>query len=721
MISEREIRNILGKVPGLVYRCLKDPDWTVEYISEGSFPLTGYHPDELILNRNMPYRSIIHSDDRRYVSEEIHKSIMRKEQWEIEYRIITRDNIGKWVFERGQVSGLNPEGIEILEGFITDITDQKKSENDMRVSEEQYRTLFENTGSGIIVIEEDTTISLANQIFADNTGYTREEIQNRKKWTEMVYKDDIEYALKEHHLRRENPSQARSSYECRFINRNNEIGYYLLFVSVIPGTKRSIASLVDITDRKKAEAALEAAEEKYRNLLMNAPIGIFRTEVHMGLLLEANDCFAQLFGYRDRDDMLSEPVYIENFYVDKNARKEMVDILKEHGEIKNYEAEFIRRDGSTFWIRYSVNLVADKGWIEGINEDITDLKISEEERNIIFNELIASEKKYRLIFENSPMGLFHFNKSGIITDCNPAFEKITESGWSVIIGQDMLKLYNAGIVSAAADALYGYPANYQGVYRILKSGKDKLVNIQFEPAYDEHKTITGGIGIVQDITYTRGVERAIFDELEKERSRIGHILHDSLGQKLGAVLYLSQAFHRKYNKIGKLSEHDLGQLVEIASSALEETRTLSRGLDLSVIDTGGFIESLGEVAMSTRSVYGIDVDIDVKDSINCFEKLKLVNLYYIILESINNAIKHGRASKILLRYYMESTKGFFIIESRQRSVMKNENSGMGLRIMKYRAEVAGMDFSISSEGKKVVVAVSLGDCHDDVNIEKQRV
>ena len=154
--------------------------------------------------------------------------------------------------------------------------------------------------------------------------------------------------------------------------------------------------------------------------------------------------------------------------------------------------------------------------------------------------------------------------------------------------------------------------------------------------------------IVEDITEKRITQRAILDEIEKERSRIGHILHDSLGQKLGAILYLVQAFRRKYNKTGELSNDDLEQISEVASSALEETHALSRGLDFPLKDIG-FIELLNDIARKTTSVYGVAVELNVDESIAEYDSVKLANLYYIILESINNSIKHGKARKIIFK------------------------------------------------------------------------
>lgn len=589
----------------------------------------------------------------------------------------------------------------------------RKNNAKLKEGEEFYRTLFENTDAGIIVVEEDTTISLANKVFAENFGFSREDIQNKKKWTEMVIEEDREFMLQQHHLRRVDPDKAKTRYEFRLLHRDGELRYLLTHISHIPGTKKSIASIIDITERKSNEAALEAAEAKYRDLFMNSQIGIFRTDLITGRVIEVNDCFARLFGFKNRKDMLDESVYITDFYIDRSIRNKMISYMKKNGEIRNYEVQFIRKDGANLWISYSARLVADEGWIEGVSEDITELKNSEIERNAIFNDLLASEKKYRLIFENSTLGLIHFNKKGIITHCNSSFEKITGSTWNDLVGLNLLELPDKNFTAAVSEALNGRSGKYEGLYHFTVSDFVKFIRVQFEAIHDENGKILGGVGIHEDITDKRAAERTLLEELEKERSRIGHILHDSLGQKLGGVLYLIQAFHKKFDKTGILLESDVQKLLDLASSALNETRSISRGLDLPAIDIGCFSDSLNEIVMRMRTIYGIEIDLEVDGVLGNYNQLKLVNLYYIILESINNAIRHGKADKILLMYCNRDNTGFFVIESHQKEKLCLDNTGMGLRIMKYRAESAGMEFNISSFGKRVEVIIMLGKESDD--------
>jgi PAS domain S-box-containing protein len=138
----------------------------------------------------------------------------------------------------------------------------ERSEAAMRASENLYRAIFENTASGTFIIEEDTTISLANARLAELSGYAKEEIEGRMSWTVLTDPRDRDRMLHYHHSRRRSHGAAPSSYGFRFRTRSGEIRQVLIHVGMIPGTMKSVASLHDITDLKQAEEALQRSNRK---------------------------------------------------------------------------------------------------------------------------------------------------------------------------------------------------------------------------------------------------------------------------------------------------------------------------------------------------------------------------------------------------------------------------------------------------------------------------
>lgn len=169
-------------------------------------------------------------------------------------------------------------------------------EEALRKSEEKYRMAFEWTGTAMIVVEEDTTISMANHKSVEVTGYRPEEAKKERKWTEFVLEEDID-RLMEYHIKRrgEHPETVPNEYEFRIKDKDGNIRDIFANASLIPGTKKGLISLVDITQRKQMERALRESEERFRNIFSHSPIGIALFESD-GQLADINSAYREMFG-----------------------------------------------------------------------------------------------------------------------------------------------------------------------------------------------------------------------------------------------------------------------------------------------------------------------------------------------------------------------------------------------------------------------------------------
>ena len=175
-------------------------------------------------------------------------------------------------FEAVKVPQFDDEGNVIgLVGIARDITELKETEIALNGGERRYQTTFEHTGTAMLIIEEDTTISLVNHQFELLSGYSREEIEGKKSWAEFVHPEDLEGMKKSHYGRREPGAETLAQYEFRFIDRRGNVKDIFLTVDAIPGMKQSVAALIDITKRKQAEDALRESNELKRLLMESSP------------------------------------------------------------------------------------------------------------------------------------------------------------------------------------------------------------------------------------------------------------------------------------------------------------------------------------------------------------------------------------------------------------------------------------------------------------------
>jgi PAS domain S-box-containing protein len=134
--NEQKFANLISNLPGMVYRCRRDHD-SMLFVSAGAYDLTGFLPEELIKRSYVSYAGLIHPDDRGRVHKVINQCLGNQRPWRLEYRIQQKDRKERWVWEQG--SGVfDEEGrLKHLEGFITDITESKRTEENLRRTEER--------------------------------------------------------------------------------------------------------------------------------------------------------------------------------------------------------------------------------------------------------------------------------------------------------------------------------------------------------------------------------------------------------------------------------------------------------------------------------------------------------------------------------------------------------------------------------------------------------
>ena len=168
---ERLLSTLLANLQGMVYRGRNDEHWTMEYLSEGCLELTGYRPEEVMLNRRISYDEITHPADRALVRQIIGESLAARARYELEYRIVRADGRVRWVWERGTGSFAADGTLLAIEGIIQDINDRRQAEQSLREAERRYRSIFENAIEGIFQSTPSQGYLRVNPALARMYGY----------------------------------------------------------------------------------------------------------------------------------------------------------------------------------------------------------------------------------------------------------------------------------------------------------------------------------------------------------------------------------------------------------------------------------------------------------------------------------------------------------------------------------------------------------------------
>lgn len=294
--SEEKFRTLTSNIPGAVYRCANDPDWTMDFISDVIEEISGYKASDFIQNRVRTYASIILADDVKMVEETVHKAISKHEPYLIEYRIVRSDGDIRWVYEKGQGVFSDDGNLLWLDGAIFDVTerklveeelakhrnhledlvetrtieiteankqlqheisDRKKAEAELRDSEELFRKITTSALDAIIMMDDNGCISYWNEAAEEIFGHSAQEALGKDMHTLLApqrYFGAYEKGVRIFKEKGQGPVVGKTLELAALRGDGTEFPIELSVSAVkIKGRWHSIGILRDITDRKKAE------------------------------------------------------------------------------------------------------------------------------------------------------------------------------------------------------------------------------------------------------------------------------------------------------------------------------------------------------------------------------------------------------------------------------------------------------------------------------------
>jgi len=310
------------------------------------------------------------------------------------------------VFESGYIRG----GI----GIVEDITERKQAEETLRLKEQRYRSFIDSTTDYVFLKDEQFKHLVVNKSYSSSYNMTEKEILGKTDFELMPEPFASNCLISD-----------KKTIETNGLVITEEIWGDKTFETVkfpveYQKGKIGVGGFVrDISERRKAEKARIETEEKYRNIVKWAPVGIYQT-TNDGEFLTVNQQLAELLGYESVDDLMSRNIETD-IYLFPSERQKAIDYFGLAGYVFNHEIQWKKKDGTPIWISLSTHVIKDQAgaiqYFEGFVSDITERKQTEEILRI-------SEKKFRNIFENSLAGISLTTIEGKMT-VNNAFCHMT--------------------------------------------------------------------------------------------------------------------------------------------------------------------------------------------------------------------------------------------------------------------------------------------------------
>ncbi len=510
------------------------------YTNQCGNQLTGKETDTSIAPEQISeaYQLYIAGTDQIYPAESLPiVRALRGERIRTEDIEIRRDHVSILIEARGTPVFDQQGNITYAIATFQDITERKQAEKlladynctleqqvaertaALRQSEANYRNLIQTANSIILRTDRQGRIRYMNDYGLSFFGYEEDQILGRTLLETIVPETEtsgrdlkqfvhdlfhnLEAPLPQAYLQTENENLCRNGRRVWIAWSNqaifNEQGEVVEILSV--GN--------DTTQRRQAEEALQRSEAKFRNIFENSQVGIFRTRLSDGLLLDANQRYANLLGFDSSEEMIGLE-HATDYYLNPSDRQQFLEVLKRDREVRSYEAQGRKRDGTMFWGLFSAYLNADDDYIEGVIADISDLKQTEA-------ALQTSEERLRLALTASNQGLYDFD---LKTE-----ERIVNPEYALMLGYDPATFHETipewiarlhpddreSVVATYRACITGEIPNFQVEYRLrTQDGQWKWIrSVGKIVTWNESGEPIRALGVVTDINDRKQAEAAL--------------------------------------------------------------------------------------------------------------------------------------------------------------------------------------------------------------------
>ncbi|MCI0663137.1 MAG: PAS domain S-box protein [Acidobacteria bacterium] len=622
----------------------------------------------------------------------------------------------------------------------------------LRLSEQKFRLAFDNAPMGMALVGSDLRLQRVNKAYCDALGYSEEELLNRS-CIEITHPDDIEkeIELTKQLLRGEIPSYR---IEKRNISKDKQIVWLDLTALVVRGRDGEalygLALAENITEHKKAEAALRESEKRYRAFFELTAVGAGQLDPANGRYISVNDGFCTLTGY-SRDELLgmrfSDITHPEDLERDQNKVKELI-----RGDIPSFDCEkrYVRADGSIIWARVNVTMVRDDNgnplYTVWIVQDINDCMMNEE-------ALRKSEERYRSFVMNSSEAIWRFEsdqpidttlpvdeqialifKYSYLTECNNTMAKMygllrPEEILGARLGDLILPMEENNLATLRAFIHNGYRITDLETLAVDKDGNQKyfMNNVM---GVVENGFVVRVWGMQHDITERKRADDQLRDSRqqmralaariqsmrEEERASIAREIHDTLGQSLTSIkIDLSWIAKKLPEDADEAVREKLMERFRAALNLVEETliavKNLSAELRPRVLDTFGLSAAIEWQCSEFEKRTGIKSRCRLPKSDVLLNPEMSTALFRILQETLTNVARHSQASTVFIELSVGDGHANLKIRDNGNGVTEEQITSpgsLGMLGMRERADFLGGEIVVKGEpGNGTLVTVRM--------------
>lgn len=535
-----------------------------------------------------------------------------------------------------------------------------------RETEALYRCLVEQSLVGVY-IHQDERFVYANPRLAEIFGYTTGEILALSSVLDLIVEADRPMA-RENIRRRVADETPNLVYSARGLRKDGR-----LIDLEIHGTRASyqgrpaaMGTVLDVTERNRAEAALRDSEARFRALAEVSSVGIF---VYQGERFRyVNQTAQTLTGY-SREELLAMPVW-DVAHPEYRAISRERALARQRGEpvVPRYEMKILTKEGREGWIEVNASAFLYKGQpaVAGAAFDITERKRSEE-------RLRASEERYRAIVDTANEGIWMLDAQGRIEFLNKRLAEMFGYASEEMLGHPVSDFMNEEMLEEAGRRLArcheGIVQKFDFPFR-RKDGSRLWAIVSCTPIPTGGGRFDRALTMLTDVTQRKAAEealkqsearlRSLFERVEsvreEERSRIAREMHDELGQALTFMKHdlssLRDAAAGKGRKASSVAEK-IDSLIAQVAATIQTVRRLSTELRPVVLDYLGLKAALEWQCQEFQSRTGVPCSLDFPAEDFPLDRDRSTAVFRIFQEILTNVARHARATRIRVSLKIE--------------------------------------------------------------------
>ncbi len=318
--------------------------------------------------------------------------------------------------------------------------------------------------------------------------------------------------------------------------------------------------------------------------------------------------------------------------------------------------------------------------------------------------LRESEERFRLMVEGvADYAIVMLDSMGRVISWNPGAHRIFGFPHDEAMGMNFSAFYPPEDATRGAPAADLLEAAHKGRredegWRVRRDGGRFWANVITTALRDETGNLRGFAQITRDVTELRSLEKEILEISEREQIRIGHDLHDGVGQELTGVALLTQNLRQRLAQQGLPEEAHAARIASLINRALEQTRKLARGFSPVELGPQGLETALRDMAIKVQTSMQRSCAVSCRGALKLADDTASIHLFRIAQEAVNNAVRHSKCRQIRIELVTleDGTTLSVHDDGAGLPVAGPRSKGMGISVMQYRARMIGGSLEIKS-------------------------